>query len=162
MKRPMVVCAVLTVTGIFGAAAVRASGWVKICEGSSGGAHTTLLDPQSVKSRDGQLTAWTKHIFLKAQKDPTTGALYTSSAELMAYDCSNDRYALLELVRYVDGRNGIVKVETSISIPPQSLSWSYVPPNTEAEILLARVCNVQKAIEEVDRLFKQANKHGGR
>jgi Protein of unknown function (DUF3761) len=101
-----------------------------------------FLDKNSVKTRDGHLTAWLQSNFTLVQKTSDTAPKdYLSSLTLEAFDCSSDRNGTVSITLY-SGAHGAGEVVESETINPRRMELGYPPPGTVAKITLDAVCQV--------------------
>jgi Surface-adhesin protein E len=61
---------------------------------------TALVDVDSIKRRDGQLTAWSKIKYSFPEKDRLNSSPYSSELQLYAYDCDGERYTILSTTEF--------------------------------------------------------------
>jgi hypothetical protein len=133
--------------GLFvGSRAALAAEWQKVAEGeiSDRVVMTTLVDVESIKHRDGLLSAWLKVTYSSPQKDRYTGAPYLSERDLYAYDCDGERYTMVSATQYSGADLNGVPVGSPFEQQPP-LRWFHPGPGTSGGDTLSFVCAVAKA-----------------
>jgi hypothetical protein len=106
---------------------------------------TTLVDVDSIKRRDGQLTAWSKIKYSSPEKDRLNSSPYSSELQLYAYDCDGERYTILSITEF----SGPDANGAPVGLPHEQqprFRWWHVTPGTSGGDVLKFVCGVAKAV----------------
>jgi hypothetical protein len=116
----------------------RASDWQTVADRPDGQI-VTMLDVNSIKNRNGTLTAWLR-VSYSSDQTGVPGETYRSSLQLWAFDCRGERRALMQATGY-DGPDATGKaVATHIFTLDSNNSWQHVEPNSVGEASLKLVC----------------------
>lgn len=120
----------------------QAADWRLLGEsGPAGNTITTLVDVSSIKHREDLLTAWEKKLYAVPQKNSSNGRLFRSDLELWAFDCKDERVAIISFTDYEGEDIGGAAV-SSVEMPLSQLVWSFVSPGSVFEGGLKLVCGI--------------------
>jgi hypothetical protein len=130
-------------TALAAASTAQAANWmlVAVADIASGVTMTTAVDTESIRRREGHLSAWSKLSYTSPQKDLKNGEAYSSEMQLYAYDCDAEKYTLLSATEYsgsdADGAAVGVQYEQQ-----QPLKWFHPSPGSTGGDVLKFVCGV--------------------
>lgn len=98
-----------------------------------------MLDADSIKNRNGVLTAWLR-VSYNSDQTGVPGETYRSSLQLWAFDCRGERRALLQATGYAGPDATGKAVSTHMYSLDSANSWQHVAPNSMGEASLKFVC----------------------
>ena len=138
----------------FGSAAAQGSDWVKVATSSAGDTH--YVDVDSIRIRDGMVTAWVMRLLAQPDRFEDSSSPYSlnnpwatpsqkvigpriwSYKSMYSFNCKEQSMAMLQLTAYSDPE-GITPISTQ-SLSKRNISYEYTSPDSIGETQLNFVC----------------------
>ena len=107
--------------------------WVDIGSGTS--TTSFFIDPDTLQKNGNFVRVWTKHEYSSPRQN-AANATFQSESFYTEFDCKEKKYRALSSNTYAESqlRGGIISSKTTPN------PWTFVPPDTIANVMLNIVC----------------------